>query len=347
MSAPERKAFTIVELLVVIAIIGVLVALLMPAIQAAREAARRATCTNNMKQLAMSVITYETSHQFLPPSRSMGVLNNAAKTPMVLNWVYPILPSLERDSLHKEIRTDGYPVDASGDALHIRIETLVCPSGSPYWSNSPLSYVANGGRKNYTNSGDDRYNFDWIENGVFIDKGIPLPASSHPSYSAINRLLQSRHTLSTVSRYDGTSMTIMLSENSAPLDWRTAPTEQESQVLWYPEDPTTFAGFKTLNQDLKVNRMLFIDDTASPPGYRYARPSSWHPGGFLLAYCDGSVKFMGENTDYNLYARLMTSRGERTQDPNPAQACVPGTPAGYNNPWPCPRWQDQKITDFQ
>jgi prepilin-type N-terminal cleavage/methylation domain-containing protein len=170
MSAPERKAFTIVELLVVIAIIGVLVALLMPAIQAAREAARRTTCTNNMKQLAMSVITYETSHQFLPPSRSMGVLNNAAKTPIVLNWVYPILPSLERDALHKEIRSDGYPVDASGDALHIRIETLICPSGSPYWSNSPLSYVANGGRKNWTNSGDDRYNFDWIENGVFIDK---------------------------------------------------------------------------------------------------------------------------------------------------------------------------------
>jgi hypothetical protein len=55
---------------------------------------------------------------------------------------------------------------------------------------------------------------------------------------------------------------------------------------------------------------------------------------------------MGENTDYNLYARLMTSRGERTQDPNPAQACVHGHAAG-NNPWPCPRWQDQKITDFQ
>jgi prepilin-type N-terminal cleavage/methylation domain-containing protein/prepilin-type processing-associated H-X9-DG protein len=340
MSAPERKAFTIVELLVVIAIIGVLVALLMPAIQAAREAARRTTCTNNMKQLAMSVITYETSHQFLPPSRSMGRLAGGAPNSLVLNWVYPILPSLERDALHKEIRSDGYPVDTSGDALHIRIETLICPSGSPYWSNSPLSYVANGGRKNWTNSGDDRYNFDWIENGVFIDKGIALPLSTHPSYAAINRLLQSRHTLSTVSRYDGTSMTIMLSENSAPLDWRTAEREQEAQVLWFPEDPSTFATFVTLNQKLKVNRTEFETEP------RYARPSSWHPGGFILAYCDGSVKFMGENTDYNLFARLMTSRGERTQDPNPAQACVPNPPT-YPHAWPCPRWQDQKITDFQ
>ena len=290
-----------------------------------------------MKQLALSVIGYETSHQFLPPSRSMGRLFGGAPDTMVLNWVYPILPSLERDSLHKEIRSDGYPVDASGDPIHIRIETLVCPSGSPYWSNSPLSYVANGGRKNWTDSGDNRWNFDWIENGVFIDKyrDPAMPASDW------NKLLNSRHTLSTVSRYDGTSMTIMLSENSAPLDWRTAPTEQESQVLWYPEDPTTFAGFITLNQTLKVNRGAFETEP------RYARPSSWHPGGFLLAYCDGSVKFMGENTDYNLYARLMTSRGARTQDPNPAQACVPGTPAGYLNPWPCPRWQDQKITDFQ
>jgi hypothetical protein len=98
------------------------------------------------------------------------LFNGAPKILIVLNWVYPILPSLERDALHKEIRSDGYPVDASGNPIHIRIETLICPSGSPYWSNSPLSYVANGGRKNWTNSGDDRWNFDWIENGVFIDK---------------------------------------------------------------------------------------------------------------------------------------------------------------------------------
>jgi len=67
MGGGAKWAFTLVELLVVIAIIGVLIALLLPAVQAAREAARRASCVNNMKQIALSVHNFHDTRDGLPP----------------------------------------------------------------------------------------------------------------------------------------------------------------------------------------------------------------------------------------------------------------------------------------
>ena len=67
-SGRDRLAFTLIEVLVVIAIIVVLISLLLPAVQSAREAARQASCINNLKQIGLAMLNFESSRQILPPT---------------------------------------------------------------------------------------------------------------------------------------------------------------------------------------------------------------------------------------------------------------------------------------
>jgi prepilin-type N-terminal cleavage/methylation domain-containing protein len=91
--------FTLVELLVVIAIIGILVALLLPAIQAAREAARRAQCQNNMKNIALAVLNYDSAKKHFPP----GFVSQPTDTE-AWAWSTFILPQLEEQAIYDQMR---------------------------------------------------------------------------------------------------------------------------------------------------------------------------------------------------------------------------------------------------
>ena len=161
--AGALKGFTLVELLVVIAIIGVLVALLLPAVQAAREAARRNSCLNNIKQLALGLHLYHDQRNVLPLA-STGYFNPAAQVGEATDgysWLFQILPGLEGGNLYDRVKnsqqSDGsgplgdgsaglkqgpfeplviIDPDATGDkkyAITQVIEAFVCPSypGSP------------------------------------------------------------------------------------------------------------------------------------------------------------------------------------------------------------------------
>ena len=126
--------FTLVELLVVITIIGILISLLLPAVQAAREAARRLQCQNNLKQLGLAVLNYESQWKIFPPSShwasksDVGAKNNPN---LRESWIVMVLPFLEQQALHDAFDlTKPTPNAANATARSTSVSCLLCPCDS-------------------------------------------------------------------------------------------------------------------------------------------------------------------------------------------------------------------------
>ncbi len=137
MTTVHRKGFTLIELLVVIAIIGVLIALLLPAVQAAREAARRAQCTNNLKQIGLGMHNYHSSIETFPIGMSTGLPRNADGTnrPSWTGWSAHALmmPHMELTALFAAANFDWDAHHNAGGAVNATVRnstvnTFLCPS---------------------------------------------------------------------------------------------------------------------------------------------------------------------------------------------------------------------------
>jgi prepilin-type N-terminal cleavage/methylation domain-containing protein/prepilin-type processing-associated H-X9-DG protein len=149
-----RRGFTLIELLVVIAIIAVLIALLLPAVQAAREAARRSQCVNNLKQIALGVMNYESGNGVLPPTSAsgttsgQGVLNDFSMKQRLLTY-------LEQASLYNAFNHSFVYNGAQNEtATSTRVNSFLCPSDGQVIRRAGANFVAGHdfGDSNYANN---------------------------------------------------------------------------------------------------------------------------------------------------------------------------------------------------
>ncbi len=138
----QGTGFTLVELLVVIAIVGVLISLLLPAVQAAREAARRIQCTNNLKQIGLATLNYESAHGLLPRSGRVAVSRRSFsgggglfgylvadhQQGVQTSWAVELLPFVERQNLFDAFDLTKSVFEQESEAQATFVSSYLCPS---------------------------------------------------------------------------------------------------------------------------------------------------------------------------------------------------------------------------
>jgi prepilin-type N-terminal cleavage/methylation domain-containing protein len=212
-----HPGFTLVELLVVIAIIGILVALLLPAIQSAREAARRTQCTNNLKQMALAAINYESSKRYFPPGRlkpdwtiggatlsNYSTYDGVSQVPSHRTGFYSVhiwlLPYMEANNAYdlidfsvaqvKRMTTGGSPFNVNYDAYATAQGLFLCPSDGNvgriisennyrynFGGSTPFAGATPGGG---SSSGPS---YDEVWTGQYNGRNVSLPAGGNGAFT--------------------------------------------------------------------------------------------------------------------------------------------------------------------
>ncbi len=299
----RRNGFTLIELLVVISIIAVLIALLLPAVQAAREAARRAQCANNLKQVALAMLSYQESRGSLPPGRQSCCWGT---------WQLSVLPFAEQQTLYNAYNmTYAFPKVWYNDPINLtvtgsRIAMLTCPSDRP---NKPWSGVTS---HNYACNWGNTSLFQNPLNGVkFL--GAPFTDIIPTTFGMLCPTWGRVYNVASFK--DGIGTTMLASE----------VVQGEGQDLrgftWWG-DATGFETYQAPNSKEPDN--IFSTDFCqypygnNPPCYApmdgYTRPTmfaarSRHPGGVTAAMGDGSVRFLKDSIDIAVWRALSTTQG--------------------------------------
>lgn len=283
-----HRGFTLVELLVVIAIIGVLMGLLLPAVQSAREAGRRAICLNNQKQMALAMIRYEDSNAFLPGWRHSLAITGTTINPA---WPVMIMPFIERTDIYKAIQTSTSL--AQYTAMTTYLTTFVCPSSPPdSMTTAILAYAGNCG------SASNIRKYD----GIMQDTTITTGSNS------------GRISLDAITDADGATLTVVLSEkcisgtNSgfAQGFWDTNSTSGGAFNFVSGTSAAYVPGFGLADTTgaAKVINSAAIGGSAVVG--QINAPSSNHPGGAVVAFCDGHTGFLKDSLSASVYAQLLS-----------------------------------------
>ena len=319
----RNSGFTLVELLVVIAIIGILVALLLPAAQTAREAARRIQCVNNMRQIGLATVSFESSTRAFPPARleaKPGEFDTycAGLEP---SWLVRIMPFLEEQAQHDNWDPYTSFPDHEKTIRNGTVSSYLCASRrgpttvetrSYETPPSPCGcggfrkqiggalgdYVASHGHPGPTmNGGVD--SFQWGGNGTgIITSSRPVCVDWKPT-GWVDRI-SVRHVK------DGMSKTIMAGEKHIVRE----------ELGFFPFDPPLYDG-DTFQGFARIGGPGFpIAAGASDTATDFLSFGSWHSGVCNFVFGDVSVRGLTPATDTELLGALCNRHDGRAVDTN-------------------------------
>jgi prepilin-type N-terminal cleavage/methylation domain-containing protein len=322
LSAP---AFTLVELLVVVAIIGVLVALLLPAVQAAREAARRSQCVNNLKNLTLAALNFESARGYFAPAAQDrdGEPPVGVKPPLAThNGISLLLPYFEQGSKFQLIDFDWDWDDTtrSQNERHTKQDLggiLICPSAPIVQTNRHATdYCA----ANRVDAYGPKSLAPLVVAGLLRGKnGLPEADRAWDNMLQYDFLHFTDPTKSDRRRTDagevtdGLSNTWMYLESVAkPFMFGWYQRTADPAPLFYSgeENRSVNSRFRwaspetwvTINNYCGTSQIINCNNVSQPYGF--------HPGGILISSADGSVGFYVEEIDPNIFVAHVTMSGD-------------------------------------